>query len=106
MKRVASFAGLVLSVVGFVAFIALICGAWWAKREADRQVTDAVGKANAAIDVAGKAIALVKDVIARAAIDLEAARVTAEAPAPPTDPFMRLVLGQANRQLPSDMERA
>ena len=106
MKRIASFLGLMVAVVGFVAFIALIYGAWWAKREANKQVNDAVGKANSAIDVAGKAIGLVKDVIARAETDLEAARVTAAAPAPPEDPFLRLVLGHANRQLPTDMERA
>jgi hypothetical protein len=107
MKRVASFVGVVVAVAGFVAFVGLIYGAWWAKREADRQVTDAVGKANSAIDVAGKAVNLVKDVLSRAEADVENARANAtSAPAPANDPFMRLMVAQANRQLPGDMERA
>ncbi len=104
--RIASYLGLGVSVLGFAAFLALIYGAWWAKREADRQVDDAATKANAAIGVAGKAIALVRDVISKAEIDLEAARITAVSPKPPSDPFMRFVLMQANEQLPTDMERA
>jgi hypothetical protein len=107
MRRILSFFGLILSLVAFTAFIALIYGSWWAKHEADRQVTDAAGKANSALDVAGKAVTIVKDVIARAEKDLDDARKTAAPPVgPPPDPFMRLVVTQANRQLPSDMERA
>ncbi|HJZ59539.1 MAG TPA: hypothetical protein VKE74_31635 [Gemmataceae bacterium] len=106
MRSVLSFVGLFVSVIGFVAFIGLIVGAWWAKREADRQVADAVSKAEAAADLAGRAIGLVKEVIARADSDLVAARIASAEPAPEVSPFVRLTIRQANRQLPADMERA
>jgi hypothetical protein len=100
--------GLVFAVGGGLLFVALGVGAWAAKREADRQVTAAVEKAQAAADVAARVIALVRDVIARAQAELAAARADPDnaAPGATPDPLVRTAVWKAKRSLPDEVEKA
>src|SRR5204863_491964 len=84
-KPLAAF-GLVLSMAGFIIFIALGIGAWFAKREADKQLASAVEKAHRAGDVASQVIQLVREVIARAKSSLNSARAETRPSGEPEDP--------------------
>jgi hypothetical protein len=108
MPRVVSGVGLVVAVVGYGAFTAVGIAAWVVRAEVDRQTAILSGKAAAAADVVGRAISLVREVIARAEVGLAEARVEANEPPPkgPINPFVAVGLKQATRELPGRVELA
>lgn len=105
MRSVLSVVGLVVSVAGFVTFIGLIFGAWWARQEADREVDTAADRAMAAAEVADRAIRLVDDVIDRAEQDLAEARA-APPPEPNVNPLLRMTVNRAAGDLAGGVDRA
>lgn len=106
-RVVLSAVGLVVAVAGFVTFATLGVASWPAKRAADRQVIIWSGKANTAADAATKAIALIREIIARARQKLVLARVEHAAVVPePANPLVRFALSQAKRDLPGEVDRA
>ena len=108
MPRVVTGVGLVVAVAGYGAFTAFGIAAWVVRAEADRQVVVLSGQASAAADVVGRAISLVRQVIARAESGLTEARVEAALPPPPpnVNPLVTIGLRQATRDLPGRVELA
>jgi len=106
IRKLLAGAGLVLGAAGFVTFIALGIGAWFAKREADKQLNAAVAKAHQAGDVATRVVALVREVLARAKTSLAAARTETQPPGEVTDPAVRFAMWKAKRELPGEVEKA
>lgn len=108
MTRKLTFAlGLILGLAGFVAFIGIGVGVWIGKREADRQLASNVEKAHRAGDIASNVVTLVRQIISRAKESLAAAR--AESLLPPgdeQDPFVRLAVWKAKRELPGQVDKA
>jgi hypothetical protein len=106
MRKSISIAGLVLSVAGFVIFIALGVSAWFAKREADRRVNAAAVQAQQAGEVASHVVRLVREVIARAQVSLTTSRAGFEPAGDINDPMVRLAMWKATRELPDQVEKA
>jgi hypothetical protein len=106
MRKPLAASGLVLSVAGFITFIALGIGAWIAKREADQQLNAAVAKAHQAGDVAERVIVLIREVLSRAKASLTAARAETLPKADVSDPMVRLAMWKAKRELPGEVEKA
>ena len=106
--RLLTGAGLVVSVSGFVGFIALAIGAWPARTEANRRTDDLARRAHAAVNPADRAIAFVRQVITVADADLADARQGASAAPPPTafNPFAMLAARKASESLVGSVERA
>jgi|GEM_PF-3646264 len=106
MRRAMAAIGLILSVVGFAIFVAIAVGVWSAKREADRQMVDAVAKAHRASEIADRVIVLVREAIARAQASLTAARSDVRPPGEVQDPTVRFAMWKAQRSLPAEVEKA
>src|SRR5205823_8411544 len=66
----------------------------------------AVAKAEFAADAAGRAVGLVRQVIARSRTDLLVARAAPADPAPPADPFTQVAVKQATKNIPGGLDRA
>jgi hypothetical protein len=106
IRSALSVVGLLASVVGFVAFVGLVVGAWWAKQQAEQKVDVLATKAEAAAAVAERAIGLVDEVLDRAELDLAQARAAPSAEDPAVNPFLRLTVNRAAGELPGGMDRA
>jgi hypothetical protein len=109
IRSVLSAAGLLLALAGLGVFAAVGYMAWEVKREANRQLADAVAKADDAASAAERVLKLVREVVDRAEKDLERARAEAAAEPPSKEaasPIVRLTLKQASRELPGSVERA
>jgi hypothetical protein len=106
-KLLAAF-GLVLGVAGFLGFTGIAVGTWYAKREADRELRNAMEKAHQAADVAARFIGLIREMIARANASLATARAdSAVQPATgQSDPLVSVAVWKAKRELPGEVERA
>jgi hypothetical protein len=108
VRKVIVRAGLVLGAAGFILFLVLGIGAWFARREADRELEVAVEKAHQGAEVAARVIALVREIIARANLSLAMARAESAdmAPGGNSDPLVRVALWKAKHDLPNEVERA
>jgi hydrogenase maturation protease len=108
IRSVLSAVGLVVALAGFGVFAAVGYVAWQVKREADRQLADAIARADAAANAAERVLGLVRHVVDRAEQDLARARAEAAAEPPSkaaSSPIVRLTLRQASRELPGTVER-
>jgi hypothetical protein len=107
MRKLISALGLLLSAAGFVVFLALAVGVWYAKREADKQMNTAVARAHQAGDVACQVIKLVREVVARAKASLSTARTESQpAASQPVDPMVKFAMWKAKKELPGEVEKA
>ena len=106
VRRVFAVVGLLVSVAGFVGFVAAIGGAWWAKAETNRRTDALATKAHNAVDAADRAVVFVHKVIDQATGDLDEARKAPAGPTEPVNPFLQLSARKASESLAGSVERA
>ena len=106
VRAVVAAVGFVGSVAGFLLFVALAVGVWWAKAEANRRADALAARAHAAADTADHAVGFVRGVVTQAEADLARAREATPEPAEPVHPLVQIGAQQASHELAGSVDRA
>src|SRR5690242_13010477 len=100
--------GLVISVAGFLLFVAAAVGVWKLKAETNRRTDALAGRAHAAVSAADRAVSFVSRVIDQGEKDLKDTRdksPPADAPKAPVNPFAQMAARQASEKLAGSVQR-
>jgi hydrogenase maturation protease len=98
--------GLLIALVGFVAFAGAAVAVWKVKAETDRRTGLLTAKAHEAVGAADHAVGFVRRVLDQAKHDLAQTRENTGAPPEPVNPFLQLTARQASQNLAGSVERA
>lgn len=103
-RSVFSLIGLIVALAGIGLFTGIAIGVWVIKQEADQQIVVAADRARDSVQVADRALGLVREVIGKAETNLAAARLAA-ADDEPVNPVLRVFARHATRDLPGGIDR-
>lgn len=106
VRRLLAALGLLVAVVGFVAFVSAAVGVWRLKAETNRRTDALAAKAHEAVDSADRAVKFVHGVLDEGESQLKAARKPTADPPQPVNPFLQLTARQASQNLVGSVEKA
>lgn len=105
-RRLLAALGLLVAVVGFVAFSTAAVAVWRLKAETNRRTDAMAAKAHEAVDSADRAVKFVHGVLDEGEHQLKQARKGPADPPQPVNPFLQLTARQASQNLAGSVERA
>ncbi len=107
VRRLLAVVGLLVAVVGCIAFATAAVGVWWVKAETNKKTDEVAARAHKAVDGADHAVGFVREVISEGNSQLTAAKKTAAAARQePVNPLVQFVARDASKKLAGSVERA